>query len=124
MGVDWNQVRINNQGVLGPDDRARLTAQEAEWLKKRRAEQAEEDAQARLKADVKAFTAFAVGKSKAATKAGDTRGAEVWAQAVDNIADKGLWTVDKAIASDPEIVGFQGLRTQLLYQGKTSRVKG
>ena len=69
-------------------------------------------------ADVDRFARFAAGKSKAATKAGRGDEAEVWAQAVDNIADHSVWTIHPIIRSCPEITQFAGLQTRLAYEGQ------
>ncbi len=123
MAIDWEQVRINNRADQTP---VKLSADEAAWLEQRRKDEAARREQDKHQADVKAYAAFAAGKAAAARKRGqrgDDRAAEVWDAAAENISRRGLWTVDKAISSDPEVVRFQGLRTALCYEGKTAQLR-
>ena len=94
------------------------TERENAVIAKMRAELAAEREQEQTVADHEKFAAFAARKAEAARKACDQDRAEVWSQASSN-ARKGLWTVHRIIASDPEIVAFQGMRTALLYKGAT-----
>jgi hypothetical protein len=119
---DWGQVAANNrsrepQGSGDWDEKERLAVEAM------RAEHAQRREQEQHERDVQAYAKFANGKAEQARKAADEQRAKVWDQAAANIG-KGLWTVDKVIASDPAVTAYQGLRTTLLYQGKTAQLKG
>ncbi|MGO9114320.1 MAG: hypothetical protein ACLP9L_34320 [Thermoguttaceae bacterium] len=119
MPFDWEQVRINNRADQTP---IKLSADEAGWLEERRKDEAARRDRERHEADVKAYAAFATRKADAARKSGDEERAKVWDAAAGNIG-KGTWLVHKTISSDPEVVRFQGLRTALLYEGKTAQLR-
>ncbi len=120
MGFSWEQVSLNNR----PADRASdWDAREAAEIAKTKAAFAEHRKQQEHEAECAAYARFATSKATEARKRGDEQRAGVWGQAAANI-ERGLWTVDKTIASDPTVTAFQGLRTQLLYQGKTAQLKG
>src|SRR5271157_2920332 len=133
MAIDWNQVTANAQrtererrdreAVEGITVKHKLSPDEAAWLATRRKEEAEAAQKAKHQADVKGYASFATRKAEIARKAGDDGAAKVWTTAADNI-DKGVWTVARVISSDPAITAYQGLRTTLLYAGKTAQLKG
>jgi len=73
--------------------------------------------------DCQAYAKFCTRKVEAARKTGNEHRAGVWEQAAHEI-ERGNWLVDKVVASDPACTAYQGLRTTLLYQGKTAKLKG
>jgi len=120
MTIDYETVRRNNPAPPPGSDWAE---RERLAVEKVRAEMAAAREQDQHKRDVQAYAKFCTRNVEAATQAGDERRARVWEQAAREI-ERGNWLVDKVIASDPAVTAYQGLRTTLLYQGKTSKVKG
>jgi hypothetical protein len=71
--------------------------------------------------ELAAAVTWATAKSAAASKAGDPDDTALWTRAAQTLKE-GRWPVCRRVASSPDVVRHQAVRTRLLYQGLSSRL--
>lgn len=120
MPVDWETVRLARLASRSPtpsdwDQREKLIVDAA------RVEFAETRAREQDDAELAAAVTWAERKSAAASKAGDPDDTDLWTRAAATLR-KGRWPVSRRVASSPDVVAHQHIRSELLYQGLSSRL--
>ena len=122
MPIDQEQLRAERVRVHQANRAGDWSQREAELIARDRAELAAqreaEQHQAELAAAEKYFTA----KAGAASKAGDPDDTVLWTAAATSIK-AGKWPIHRRIASSPDVVAHQAVRTRLLYQGLTAQIE-
>jgi hypothetical protein len=119
--IDYEQLRAARIRVAEQNRESDWSLREKAIVDRDRATLAAQRAAEQHQRELAAAVTWATAKSAAAREAGDPDNTALWSRAAQTLKE-GRWPVCRRVASSPDVVRHQAVRTRLLYEGQSARL--